>query len=326
MTYSEFSLIEHFFKDRGVRRSDVALAIGDDAAITQVPAGFQLVTTVDTLVNGVHFPADSEPYDVGHKALAVNLSDLAAMGAGPAWATLALTLPAVDENWLQCFCDGFFAQADAFNVQLIGGDTTQGPLSVTVQMMGLVPEGKAIRRSGAKSGDRIFVSGTIGDAALGLRIHQRQLAPHNLTTQQTQALCAKLYRPAPRVALGMALRDIATAMIDISDGLAADLIHILDASQAGATIHVERVPLSEILQALGKSIDCMPAVLGGGDDYELCFTVPEHRVPIVAWLSQQLSINVTEIGVINEKTGLQILRNGVEIKLLGHGFEHFASP
>ncbi|HEY5604331.1 MAG TPA: thiamine-phosphate kinase, partial [Gammaproteobacteria bacterium] len=170
MTYSEFSLIELFFKDRGVRRNDVALAIGEDAAITQVPAGFQLVTTVDTLVNGVHFPADSEPYDVGHKALAVNLSDLAAMGAEPAWATLALTLPKADENWLQAFCDGFFTQADAFNVQLIGGDTTQGPLSITVQLMGLVPEGKAIRRSGAKSGDRIFVSGTIGDAALGLRI------------------------------------------------------------------------------------------------------------------------------------------------------------
>ncbi|MCI0504473.1 MAG: thiamine-phosphate kinase, partial [Gammaproteobacteria bacterium] len=285
----------------------------------------QLVTTVDTLVNAVHFPADSEPFDVGYKAMAVNLSDLAAMGAEPSWATLALTMPAVDESWLRQFCDGFFTPAREFNVQLIGGDTTQGPLSVTVQLMGLVPEGKAIKRSGARAGDRIFVSGTVGDAALGLQIHQKKLSPHNLTTQQTQALLERLYRPVPRIELGMALRGIATSMIDISDGLAADLIHILEASRAGATIHVEQAPVSAMLRVLGESIDCTASVLGGGDDYELCFSVAPNQVSELSLLSRQLNINVTEIGVIEEFSGLRILHHGAEIKPERRGFEHFTS-
>ncbi|WP_455206528.1 thiamine-phosphate kinase [Kaarinaea lacus] len=325
MTQSEFSLIDHFFKGRGVVRDDVPLAIGDDAAVTNIPLGYQLVTAADTLVNGVHFPVDSKPYDVGHKALAVNLSDMAAMGAEPAWAMLALTMPKADEHWLQAFCDGFFNLANTFNVQLIGGDTTQGPLCITVQLMGLVPEGGAIKRNGAKPGDRIFVSGTVGDAALGLQVHQQTLSPHNLTQQQSQALLTKLHRPVPRVALGMALRDTATAMIDISDGLAADLIHILDTSKVGATIHMEQVPVSDIVLALGESVDSVASILGGGDDYELCFTVPENQLTKLPDISRRLNIDVTEIGVVEQRNGLRILNKGTEIKPPHRGFEHFKS-
>ncbi|WP_455221927.1 thiamine-phosphate kinase [Kaarinaea lacus] len=324
MTHSEFSLIDHFFKARGVVRDDVSLAIGDDGAITNIPSGYQLVTAVDTLVNGVHFPFDSKPFDVGYKALAVNLSDLAAMGAEPAWATLALTLPEADETWLQQFCDGFFQLAREFNVQLIGGDTTQGPLSITVQVMGLVPQEMAILRSGAKIGDSIYVSGCIGDAALGLQIHQQKFLLNSLSQQQSKALCARLYRPQPRVALGKALRGIATSMIDISDGLAADLSHILNASRMGATIELDRIPVSDELQAAGEIVDRVTNILGGGDDYELCFTVPENRVAKLGDVARQLSINVTKIGVIKEDTGLRILKDGHEIKLQQQGFEHFS--
>lgn len=326
MAQSEFSLIDHFFKDRGVKRDDVMLAIGDDAAVTMIPSGHQLVTAVDTLVNGVHFPADTRPFDLGYKALAVNLSDLAAMGAEPAWATLALTLPEVDETWLTRFCNGFYQLANEFNLQLIGGDTTQGPLTVSVQVMGFVPQGKAITRSGARPGDQVYVSGTIGDAAIGLRLHQQNFPANTLTKQQTSALCDRLYRPDPRVALGIALRGIASAMIDISDGLAADLTHILDASTVGASITLEQVPLSDSLHTLGASIDIMPSVLGGGDDYELCFTVPENCAPQLDEIARQLNINVTRIGAIEAHAGLRILRNGVEMQLPRPGFEHFTGP
>ncbi|WP_455196819.1 thiamine-phosphate kinase [Kaarinaea lacus] len=323
MTQSEFSLIDQFFKSRGVLRDDVVLGIGDDAAVTTIPAGYQLVTAVDTLVNGVHFPFDSEPFDVGHKALAVNLSDLAAMGAEPAWATLALTLPEADENWLQQFCDGFFQLAKVFNVQLIGGDTTQGPLSVTVQIMGLVPQGKAITRSGAQLGDQIFVSGSLGDAALGLQIHQQTLSTSKLSEQHVTVLRDRLYRPLPRVALGIALRDIASSMIDISDGLAADLTHILKASKVGATITMEQLPVSDSVQTLSKSVDIETSLLRGGDDYELCFTVPENSVTKLQDTTRQLGIKLSNIGVIEARDGLRVLNKDKEMTLSQLGFEHF---
>ena len=325
MTQSEFSLIDKYFKDRGIFRDDVSLAIGDDAAVTNVPTGFQLITAVDTLVDGVHFPQDSQAIDVGFKALAVNLSDMAAMGAEPSWATLALTMPQVDELWLQQFCDGFFKLANEFNVQLIGGDTTQGPLSVTVQLMGLVPQGEALKRSGANPGDRIFVCGDVGDAALGLQVHQQKLSSLKLTEKQIQTLLSKLHRPVPRVELGMALRNVASSVIDISDGLLADLNHILDASQVGATVHLERVPVSETMRALADSVDQFAYALGGGDDYELCFTVPESKMAAMHKIQRQLTIMVTEIGVVEETCGLRLLNKGVEIELPIKGFEHFSS-
>jgi len=324
MTQSEFSLIDKYFKGRGIVRDDVSLTIGDDAAVINVPTGFQLITAVDTLVEGIHFPLDSIAFDIGFKALAVNLSDIAAMGAEPAWATLSLTMPQADEMWLQQFSDGFFELAREFNVQLIGGDTTQGPLSVTVQLMGLVPQGEALKRSGAKAGDRIFVSGNVGDAALGLHIHQRKFSPPNPTEKQKQTLLTKLHRPLPRVELGIALRNVASSVIDISDGLVADMSHILDASQIGAVIHLERLPVSESMRASVDSVDQFAYTLGGGDDYELCFTVPESKMAAISKIQQQLTIIVTEIGVIEETRGLRLLNKGVEIKLPIKGFEHFS--
>lgn len=325
MTQSEFSLIDKYFKDRGIVRDDVTLAIGDDAAITNVPTGFQLITAVDTLVDAVHFPRDSQPFDIGYKALAVNLSDMAAMGAEPAWATLALTMPQVDDLWLQQFCDGFYSLAKAFNVQLIGGDTTQGPLSVTVQLMGLVPHGDALKRSGAQAGDRIFVSGTVGDAALGLQVHQQKLSLPNLSDEQKQSLLTRLHRPVPRIELGIALRNIASSAIDISDGLIADLNHILETSQVGATVHLEQAPVSETMQALGNLVDHYAYAIGGGDDYELCFTVPESRIEEYLKLHQQLTIRVSEIGVVEKNTGLRLLNKGVETEPPIKGFEHFSN-
>ncbi|MEJ2179129.1 MAG: thiamine-phosphate kinase [Gammaproteobacteria bacterium] len=324
MTRSEFSLIDKFFKDRGVVRDDVTLAIGDDAAVANVPAGFQLITAVDTLVDGVHFPRDSQAFDIGYKALAVNLSDMAAMGAEPAWATLALTMPQVDESWLQQFCDGFFKLADEFNLQLIGGDTTQGPLTVSVQLMGLVPQGEALKRSGAKPGDRIFVSGNVGDAALGLQIQQQNISSTNLTTEQKQTLLARLHRPEPRINLGIMLRNVASAAIDVSDGLLADLNHMLNASQLGAKIQLECVPISQPMREYGESIDQLALSLAGGDDYELCFTVPESKLAEIQKIHQQLKLKVSEIGVVEEKYGLRLLNKGVAVKRPFKGFEHFS--
>ena len=324
MTQSEFSIIDKYFKGRGISRDDVSLAIGDDAAITNVPAGYQLVTAVDTLVDGVHFPRDSQPYDIGYKALAVNLSDMAAMGAEPVWATLALTMPQADESWLQQFCDGLFTLAEEFNVQLIGGDTTQGPLSITVQVMGLVPTGESLKRSGAQPGDKIFISGDVGDAALGLHIHQQKFKSSDIKQEQKKVLLAKLHRPNPRVELGMALRNIASSVIDVSDGLLADLNHVLEASRFGAVVHLECLPVSETMRTLGNSVDLYSYVLAGGDDYELCFTVPEVKLEELRKLRKQLTVNVTEIGIVEEKPGLRLLNKGVETESKLKGFEHFS--
>ncbi|MGD8641168.1 MAG: thiamine-phosphate kinase [Gammaproteobacteria bacterium] len=322
MSETEFSIIDKYFKARALHRDDVVLGIGDDAAITRVPDGFQLVSAVDTLVANVHFPEATTAYDIGYKALAVNLSDMAAMGAEPAWATLALTMPQADEVWLQSFCDGFFTLAEQHNVQLIGGDTTQGPLTLTIQVMGIVPAGQALTRTGAKPGDSIFVSGQLGDAALALRLLQQSSA-WDVSASEQEHLLNRLNRPVPRVSLGFALRGIASAAIDISDGLAADLEHILRASKVGATLHLEQIPVSSILQRQ-SSISALEAiVLGGGDDYELCFTVPPAKVPQLNQIKQQLNISVTEIGHIGEPQGLHLRHQGKEISIEKGGYRHF---
>ncbi|WP_455367153.1 thiamine-phosphate kinase [Kaarinaea lacus] len=324
MTQSEFSLIDYYFKGRGIVREDVSLSIGDDAAVTEIPAGCELVTAVDTLVNGVHFPEHCQPYNIGYKALAVNLSDMAAMGAEPVWCTLALTMPEADETWLQQFCDGFFDLANQFNVQLVGGDTTQGPLTVTVQIMGLVPKGMAITRSGAAPGDKIFVSGTLGDAALGLHVYQNKNFLKDLDKQQKQTLLAKLNQPLPRVELGIALRQIASSAIDISDGLLADLNHVLNHSKLGATLHLDQIPVSGTLHSQANLLDSTSYALYGGDDYELCFTVPQARVSKLLSIITQLSVNVTEIGEVEWNPGIRLLNHGVIANLPVRGFEHFS--
>ncbi|GAB4349390.1 MAG: thiamine-phosphate kinase [Gammaproteobacteria bacterium] len=321
MPLGEFQLIQRFFQhhDRG---GHVVLGVGDDAALVEVPAGFELAVAVDTLVEGVHFPRSAAPGDIGYKALAVNLSDLAAMGAEPVWATLALTLPASDEQWLERFAGGLYDAADAHGVSLIGGDTTRGPLTITVQVGGHVPAGSALRRSGARVGDQIWVSGTLGDAALVLK---HELGESLLPGDVYHRLASRLHRPAPRVALGKALREVATAAIDISDGLAADLGHLLTASGVGATLRVERLPLSDAARASLAGEEPWRIALAGGDDYELCFTVPARRGEQVQRLSRETGVAVTRIGLVEEQPGLRGRReNGVAVELEESGYEHFA--
>ncbi len=330
---SEFDLIERFFSQRTIHRGDVPLGIGDDAAILTVPKGMELVAAVDTLVADVHFPAGAHPSDVGYKALAVNLSDLAAMGAEPAWATLALTMQRGDEEWVKAFGDGFFSLADQYKVQLVGGDTTRGPLSVTVQMLGLLPPEQALCRHGAQVGDLIYVTGTVGDAGLGLLIQQNQLAaPQSIRHHFLE----RLHRPKPRLKEGQALRGLATAAIDISDGLAADLGHVLHASGVGATLSMHRIPLSEAFTGMASEVDRMASqqdslwpphlitALSAGDDYELCFTIPPDRRTVFEALVRGFDCDVTLVGEIDMETGLRgKTSQGDVVAVTTSGYQHF---
>ncbi|MGD8936319.1 MAG: thiamine-phosphate kinase [Thiogranum sp.] len=316
MALSEFEIIARYFSRRGALREDVVLGVGDDAALLQPPPGRQLAVAVDTLVAGRHFPEDTAAFDAGWKALAVNLSDLAAMGAAPAWATLSLTLPAVDEGWLQCFADGFYSLADEHRVALVGGDTTRGPLSISVQVLGHVEPDKALRRGGAAPGQAIFVSGTLGDAACALQAVQRGDSVDAVVLE-------RLNRPRPRVELGRALAGVAAAAIDISDGLLADLGHILEASGCGATLSPDCLPLSAALRALPDD-EVRACQFNGGDDYELCFTVDPARRSELDVLMQTQGVNVTEIGVVEAQPGLRCRNaDGSLTTPAIAGFDHF---
>jgi thiamine-monophosphate kinase len=316
---SEFDLIRDYFSGVGVARGDVVLGVGDDCALLRLAAGMELAVSIDTLAAGVHFTPDCDPQGLGHKALAVGLSDLAAMGADPAWATLALTLPHADRPWLASFCEGFGGLAAAHGVQLVGGDTTRGPLSVTVQVHGLVPAGEAVRRSGARQGDRVWVTGTLGDAGLALRRQQAGEA-------MSDFLRLRLDRPQPRVAAGIALRGLATSMIDLSDGLAADLGRILEASGAGAQIDLPCLPLSaEVAERVAADGDWV-LPLGSGDDYELCFTVPPQRCDAVEALAADTGWRLTPVGTITQELGLRCLRRDGRVWAgEGAGYDHFAA-
>ncbi|TAK73541.1 MAG: thiamine-phosphate kinase [Gammaproteobacteria bacterium] len=310
---TEFELIKHYFAQQSLHRPDVMLGIGDDAAILSIPAGMELAVTTDTLALDVHFPASASPYDIGYKSLAVNLSDLAAMGATPAWVTLAITLPQADESWIHSFCDGFFTLANRYQVQLIGGDLTHGPLAITVQAIGFIPTRKAILRSGAKAGDLIYVTGTLGEAGLALLSLQGKASP------VPEDILTRLHRPEPRVTVGEAIRDIAHAAIDISDGLTADLGHILEQSHVGAIIYVDQLPLSHLPHEGGIHL-----ALTAGDDYELCFTIPtDKRAELEAKLTA-LSCRYTCIGTITEQTGLDLrYQNGKKYHGQIGGYQHF---
>ena len=327
MTGSEFDLIRRYFTDKQSNRADVNLTIGDDAALLQPPSGQSLVVSVDTLVSGVHFPENTSPEAIAHKALAVNLSDMAAMGAEPSWFTLAITLPGVDEIWLTQFSKGLFALAREFNVQLVGGDTTRssphGPLSITIQMMGFVPEGEALTRSGAVAGDSIYVTGSLGSAAAGLQVKQGILNPPASIANQ---LLEKLERPQPRVAVGLALRGLANAAIDISDGLAADLGHILTASNVGADISIEKLPLSDAFQSLMLTGGWQLAA-SAGDDYELCFTVNKFNEKEILKKFTSLECSCTKIGTISAQTGLRWFDKSDSEQVLSlTGYDHFNLP
>ena len=318
----EFELIERYFAAVGAQRPDVVLGVGDDAALLQVPPGHQLVACTDTLVNGRHFPDGFDAADIGWRALAVNLSDLAAMGAEPAWATLALTLPALDEDWLDGFVAGLATLATAHGVALVGGDTTRGPLTVTVQALGSVPAGRAIRRRGARPGDLLYVTGWPGDAAAGLALLQGQLPGAGA---DRAALELKFRRPEPRVSFGMHLRGVASACIDVSDGLAGDLGRLAAASGVGAVVRAAELPLSRALYALAGETRARDYALGGGDDYELLFTVPPAARAALAQLSAAPGAPACHcIGEVVSGRGVRVVGEKGDLSL-PPGWDHFAT-
>jgi len=315
----EFELIRRYFASQSMRRDDVRLGIGDDAAILQVPAGQELVASVDSLLADVHFPTDLPAQAIGHRALAVNLSDLAAMGAEPAWALLALSLPQADLDWIQEFAHGFFALAARYHIALVGGNLARGPLNIAVTVHGFVPTGQALARKGARAGDQVFVSGWLGDAAAGLR-HLQAHTPVTATDSCVQRFCF----PEPRIHAGLALRGIASAAVDVSDGLAADLGHLLEASGVGAQLEVEQLPLSASLLQHATREQALSMALSGGDDYELCFSVPRERMILLESRQHELGCPVTRIGEITAAKTLQCLRNDrTEWPLRVTGYQHF---
>jgi len=313
----EFNLIKtHFTRST----PNTNLGVGDDAALISLPAGMELAISADMLVAGTHFFVNCDAFQLGWKSLAVNVSDMAAMGANPKWATLAIALPEINNIWLATFSKGFFACAEKFNIDLIGGDTTRGPLTISVQIMGEVPVGKAIKRSGAKIDDEIWVSGKLGDAAMALAHIQGKLRLPN----EVFTTCAKaLHEPQPRVELGLKLRDLANSAIDISDGLLADLGHILEQSNVGATIKISSIPHSQFADLGDK--DILKMILAGGDDYELCFTASSSNHSKIIKLADSLGIPMSCIGQITKSNNLVILGlDGEVLDFKETGFDHFS--
>jgi len=319
---NEFELIAKYFT-RPARHA--VLGVGDDCALLAPRAGYELAVTTDMLVAGRHFPVDADPGQLGHKALAVNLSDIAAMGATPRWALLAGALPEVNEDWLARFSAGLFALADRFDVDLVGGDTTRGPLNLCLTIIGEVPAGRALRRSGARAGDDVWVSGTLGNAALALAQWRGEV---ELTPEESIQAAAVLHSPQPRLALGWRLLDVANSAIDISDGLTGDLGHILERSRVGATIELAALPRSAAIDArLGAArrefvLQCL---LAGGDDYELCFTASVSRRESMAEIASELDLPLARIGSIDAAPGLRIRdERGEPLQFRGKSFDHFA--
>lgn len=313
---NEFELIDRFF-NKPAHRRDVLMGVGHDTALLKPPRDESVANTIDTLIENVHFLPTMSARDIGYKSLAVNLSDLAAVGATPAWFLLALTLPRVNEVWLEEFSQGLSELSERYDMDLVGGDTTCGPLTViTIQAQGFVPFHEAHARGDAKPGDLIFVTGTLGDAALGLELAKKTMHP---SSELEKFLVSRYVRPMPRIEEGIALRGVASSAIDISDGLAADLSHILEMSQVGARIYIDKLPSSKSFSSLAPK-DAYRLALSGGDDYELCFTVPPEKE------AQMKKINcpVTQIGVIEKKPGLRILdKENREVHVDNLGYLHF---
>jgi len=320
MALSEFDLIRRYFTHRA---RGAVLGVGDDAAIVRARPAHELVVTADMLVEGRHFAAGADPEKLGHKALAVNLSDIAAMGARPRWATLALALPRADARWLAAFSRGFMRMARRHGVDLIGGDTTRGPLNICVQVVGEVLQGRALRRDGARSGDDVWVSGTLGDAALALAAGRLRLTPRD-----RRALEARLDTPAPRIGLGIALRGIARSCIDVSDGLVADLGHLCERSRVGAVVQLETIPMSAVLRQFLHRPVARAALLSGGDDYELCFTAGRSQRETIARLARRARIRLSRIGKVTRPTRAAPLvtvvdAGGRTVPLGQAGYRHF---
>ncbi|HCC0887845.1 TPA: thiamine-phosphate kinase [Salmonella enterica] len=325
MACGEFSLIARYFDRVRSSRLDVETGIGDDCALLNIPEKQTLAISTDTLVAGNHFLPDIDPADLAYKALAVNLSDLAAMGADPAWLTLALTLPEVNEPWLEAFSDSLFELLNYYDMQLIGGDTTRGPLSMTLGIHGYVPAGRALKRSGAKPGDRIYITGTPGDSAAGLAVLQHRLQV--LEETDARYFIQRHLRPTPRILHGQALRNLASAAIDLSDGLISDLGHIVKASGCGAKVDVDALPKSAAMMRHVDDGQALRWALSGGEDYELCFTVPELNRGALDVAIGQLGVPFTCIGQMSaDIEGLRFVRDGTPVTFDWKGYDHFATP
>jgi len=316
----EFALIEKFFANRGVDRADVRLGIGDDAAVTMMEEGYELVIATDSICVGTHFPEDTQPEALGHRCLAVNLSDLAAMGAEPLWCTLVLSLPSAEPDWLAAFANGFFDLAGHFDVALIGGDTVRGALAMTVTVHGRVRPGKHVGRSGAGPGQGIYVTGYTGEAGAGLRL----LTGSALDVSSSgRHLIRRFLYPEPRVEEGRSLGGLATAMIDISDGLHVDLVKMLDASHVGGDLFTDKVPLSPELRACCDADEALEIALTGGDDYELCFTVARENDGRLTELLERIACPVTRIGETREESGLRWTGGDGPYRVKANSFQHF---
>jgi len=318
---AEFSIIEEFCHGIGPNHHETKLGIGDDAAVVAVPAGMELAISVDTMVSGVHFFPDVSPAKLAHKILAVNLSDMAAMGAEPKWATVALSISSFNSDWLEAFSGALRAVAERYNVQVIGGDTTQGPLNLSITIMGLLPKEKRLCRSSANVGDDVYVSHYLGDAALGLAVLQKDA---KLNNRDREHVIAALETPEPRTDLGRALLDIASSCLDVSDGLVGDLGHICEQSNVSIGIDVERIPLSSVYQAFMAAGGSHDLALNGGDDYELAFTANPKQRHRLARLSETLGVSLTRIGEVLPKCedSVIVTLNGVKYPV-NNSYEHF---
>lgn len=318
MPLTEFSLIDRYFRGIGPALDSTLLGVGDDCAVLRPPADQMLLVTTDTLVENIHFLAGSDPESLGHKALAVNLSDLAAMGASPKWITLALTRPDVNEPWLEAFARGFSDLAERYRVQLVGGDTTQGPLSICVQALGTAAAERILYRSTAMPGDRIYVTGTLGDAGLALKYLKGSGPPC------PPFLRERLERPQPRIEAGQLIGGLTNACIDISDGFAADLGHILKASNVGATVDWNLIPLANSVRHYVEQSKNFSLPLCAGDDYELCFTVPADREEELIRTVESLPYPCHRVGTIDQRPGLRIENCDPGLDLHLKGYEHFS--
>lgn len=317
----EFDLISTFFQ-QVPQRKDVIKGVGDDCAILQPPSHRPLLVSTDTLNENIHFFSTASPFDVGYKSVAVSLSDMAAMGGEPAWLLLAITLPSIDETWLTAFSQGLFACLNTFNVDLVGGNTTKGPLAITTQILGFGVN-SVLTRSNAQPGDHIFVTSTLGDAALALAVLSGKQSHHAFNPEELQRAMQRFSRPFPRIKEGCLLNSIANAAIDLSDGLQADLTHLLTASQVGATLYYEKLPVSNLLKTLDLNSQ-YNYVLAGGEDYELCFTVSIENLPLLVKKQAELP-GITHIGYIEQRPGLRIVDpQGNPIILAHKGFQHFS--
>lgn len=321
MELDEFEVIQRYFAGLTAPRRDIIRGIGDDAAVLDLPPDHELVAATDTLVAGVHFSEGAAPFDIGFKALAVNLSDMAAMAGEPKWATLALTLPRADAAWLEAFARGFADLAARHEVGLVGGDLTRGPLTVTVQILGVVPRGRALYRGTARPGDRIYVTGELGSAGLALAASGKAA----IDGADIPAFCIeRLHRPEPRVGIGRCLRGLASAAIDISDGLLGDLQHVVQSSGVGAEVELAKLPMCSTLRAVRDADARWRIALCAGDDYELCFTIPPGRGAELSRALEGVDPRVTEIGCITAGRGIHwILPDGSSYQPRASAYRHF---